>query len=198
MLNGFMLARQPNAGHLALVVGPSGVGKDSLLNGARKHFSDNPHVIFPTRTITRPADAGGEEHSPVNEATFQAHAASGQFALYWQAHGLYYGVPKSIDNDLSNGCTVVVNVSRAILEEARIRYKNLTIISIITQTDILAARLRARGRESEQDIQRRLERAEQMKPQGVDVVEVDNSGLLADGIACFVHAIAAAQRKTVQ
>lgn len=196
MLNGFTLAQPPNTGHLCLVVGPSGVGKDSLLDGAKSHFSADASVVFPTRTITRPADAGGEQHTPVDEITFQAHVAEGRFALHWAAHGLYYGVPKSLNQEIGVGHTVVVNVSRAILEDARARYENLTILSIITRTDILADRLQNRGRESEQDIQRRLARAEKMKPRGQDVVEIDNSGLLADGIARLVDAITTTQRIT--
>ena len=193
-----MLPHKSNlrAGHLCLVVGPSGVGKDSLLDAARKHFFADLRTIFPVRTITRPAQAGGENHTAVDETTFQTLAATGKFALHWEAHGLYYGIPKSIDQDIVNGRTVVVNVSRAILDDARARYENLTIFSIITRTDILADRLRKRGRESEQDIRRRLERAEKMKPQGDDVVEIDNSGLLTDGAARFVDAITATQRIT--
>lgn len=196
MLNGFTSVQPPNTGHLCLVVGPSGVGKDSLLDGAKSHFSADASVVFPMRTITRPADAGGEHHLPVDEATFQGYLESGKFALHWEAHGLYYGVPKSLDHDISNGRTVVVNVSRAILDDARTRYENLTIFSIVTRIDILADRLRKRGRESEKDIQGRLVRAEQMKPRGQGVVEIDNSGLLADGIARFVDAVSATQRVT--
>lgn len=197
MLNRFTLVQPPNNGHLCLVVGPSGVGKDSLLDGAKSHFSTDGSVVFPVRTVTRPANAGGEHHTPVDETTFQALLVQGRFALHWEAHGLCYGVPKSLDQDIDNGCTVVVNVSRAILDDARARYENLTILSIVTRTDILADRLRKRGRESEQDIQRRLARAELMKPCGQDVIEIDNSRLLADGIARFVNAIAATQRVTV-
>lgn len=181
--------RRHNPGHLFLVVGPSGVGKDSLLDGAKAHFTNEPTVIFPTRTITRPADAGGELHTPIDETTFHALVDQAKFALHWGAHGLLYGIPNSIDGDLKNGCTVIINVSRAILYDARTRYKNMSVLSITTQSDILADRLRGRGRESEQDIQRRLARAEQMKPIGSDVVEIDNSGSLVSGISQFVDAI---------
>ena len=188
---------QPNRGHLCLVVGPSAVGKDSLLDGARRFYENEPKVVFPTRTITRPASAGGEHHLPVDDATFQSQKAKGQFLLHWSAHGLCYGIPKSIDQDLKNDCTVVVNVSRTILEEARIRFRNLTILSITAQSEVLAKRLNERGRETEEDIQLRLARADQMKPQGQDVIEIDNSGPLSDGIQRFITAISSAQRETI-
>lgn len=192
-----MSAPKPNTGHLFLVVGPSGVGKDSLLDGARANFSDDQSVIFPIRHITRPVNAGGEVHVPISEDAFHTHARNGKFALHWGAHGLYYGVPKSIDDHLGCGCNVIVNVSRAILDKARMIYPQLTIISITTQPAILAERLRARGRESEEDIQQRLKRASEMTPIGDDVMEVDNSVALEVGINNFIDAISRApQRET--
>src|SRR5271165_6732831 len=57
---------------LVLVVGPSGAGKDSLLNGARAAFAGDARVHFVRRVITRPADPEGEDHEPVTEAEFDA------------------------------------------------------------------------------------------------------------------------------
>ena len=53
---------------LVLVVGPSGAGKDSLLNGAREAFRGDARIGFARRVITRPPDPYGENHEPVSEA----------------------------------------------------------------------------------------------------------------------------------
>src|SRR5580692_8194818 len=95
---------------LVLVVGPSGAGKDTLLDAARRAVADDPRFRFVRRVITRPAEAGGEAHEAVTDAEF----ATRDFALAWQAHGLRYGIPADIAADLQSGRVLVANSSRGI------------------------------------------------------------------------------------
>ena len=174
---------------LVLVVGPSGVGKDTLLAGARTALEDDPSVVFPRRQITRPAEAGGEDHIPISEAQFTEREAAGGYALAWQAHGLSYGVSVDIEADLAAGRAVVVNVSRQVLDAARRRYGPVRVVSITADPQVLAERLRQRGRESEADIARRLARAEAVEVAGDDVTVLRNDGPPQDGVDQLVAAI---------
>ncbi|MEI7710773.1 MAG: phosphonate metabolism protein/1,5-bisphosphokinase (PRPP-forming) PhnN [Rhodospirillales bacterium] len=165
---------------LILVVGPSGAGKDTLLEGARKAL---PHARFVRRVITRPAEAGGEEHEAVTEAEFLQRS----FALQWCAHGLRYGIPADIADDLVLCRTVIANVSRGAIAEAASRFPAF-VVEVTAPSEVLAARLSARAREAAADVAARLSRSVPM-PDGISVARVMNDGSVEDGIARFVTAV---------
>ena len=174
------------AGVLVLVVGPSGAGKDALLDAARTAHAADARFRFVRRVITRPADAGGETHEAVTEAAFAAR----DFALSWRAHGLAYGIPADIAGDLAAGRVVVANASRAVIAEAARRFP-VHVIAVTAPPDILAARLAARGREDAADAARRLTRTVAL-PAAVPVETVANDASLADGVTRFLAALSRA------
>lgn len=178
-------------GTLFLVVGPSGAGKDTVIGEARRTLAGNPDYVFPTREITRPADAGGEDHHPVTEDTFERRAAAGKYAFHWRANGLSYGVPASVLKELDHGRHVVVNVSRTIIKSVRERISPLRILLIDVEQDILRERLNNRGRETRDDVIARLRRAARYTVAGEGVTTVCNSGSVEDGVAAFLSALSA-------
>ena len=148
---------------LVLVVGPSGAGKDTLLDIARTVLMDDPGIRFVRRTVTRPAGAGGEAHDALSAEAFAAKRDAGAFALHWEAHGLSYGLPADIAADIADGRIVVANVSRAVIAQAAGMFP-LRVIEITAPPEVLAERLAGRGRESPADIARRLARSAALPP----------------------------------
>jgi ribose 1,5-bisphosphokinase len=168
----------PRTGILIAVVGPSGVGKDSLIAAARAALADAPSVRFARRMITRPADEAGENHMPVSSGDFDKLEKAGAFAVSWEAHGLKYGVPASVLDDLNASRIVVVNGSRSALDRFQAVFPRLVVVNVTARPDVLAMRLAARGRESAQEIEARLARAVEPLPDSFDTVTIDNSGNL--------------------
>jgi ribose 1,5-bisphosphokinase len=184
----FDFGQKIGPGTLALVVGPSGAGKDALINGAREVLERDHRFLFVERVVTRPSTAV-EKHGSLDEAEFAAVATQGGFALTWRAHGLLYGVPASVDRAIGEGRTAVVNGSRAASNDARRRYLRTFLVLVDCPLDVRAGRLAARGRETEAEIRARLERSvSSFDPAEADL-RIDNSGPLAMGVDMLVTAL---------
>ncbi|MBS1181189.1 MAG: phosphonate metabolism protein/1,5-bisphosphokinase (PRPP-forming) PhnN [Proteobacteria bacterium] len=165
---------------MVVVVGPSGVGKDSLMAFAAGRLAGRADIGFVRRAITRPGDAGGETHEPVSPEAFAAMVAAGRFAVSWRAHGHSYGIPGDTLDTVRVGRTLIANGSRAALDGFVAAYPRLEVVTITASRERLFERLRARGRESELDILARLDRAQPPLPVGLSLHEIDNSGDLLD------------------
>lgn len=164
-----------NGGRLVAVVGPSGAGKDSVME---RLSALRPDIRLVRRVITRPSDAGGEDFESVSPAEFSRRKAAGEFAFDWGAHDLLYGIPKDQINNIGPGETVLFNGSRGIVEAARKVVPGLQVLLITAQDHVLAERLAARGREDSAAIRRRLGRADFAVPAGENILRIDNSGPL--------------------
>lgn len=165
------------AGTFIAIVGPSGVGKDSLIDFARERLAAGGEVVFVRRVVTRPADGGSEDHDSMEEADFLAAEAAGAFALSWTAHGLHYGLPIALDTDLAAGRVVVANLSRRVIPALLARYPEAVVVSVTASREVLARRLAARGRETPAAIRARLERDIGDDLPGT-ALRLDNSGSL--------------------
>jgi ribose 1,5-bisphosphokinase len=166
-------------GALIAVVGPSGAGKDTLITYARQALAGDPAILFVRRVVTRAALAAAEDHDTLSPEAFAAARSAGAFAVEWQAHGLSYGIPMETRHHLAAGGVAVVNGSRAALPAIRSAFREATVIHVTCRPEILAERLAARRRESETEMQRRLERAAIQPEHPGEVIEIDNSGELA-------------------
>jgi ribose 1,5-bisphosphokinase len=175
--------RPPSSGILLAVVGPSGAGKDTLLRLALEALGEQPRLRLARRVITRPPDGATEDHASSSEAEFQASERSGAFCLTWRAHGLAYGLPCEIEREVGSGALVVANLSRRSLGPAAERFARLAVAEITAPDHVLVERIRQRGRESAEEIARRLARQVPLVlPAGtIRSVRIDNSGPVREG-----------------
>jgi len=178
-------------GRLVIVVGASGAGKDSVIKAAQAHFKTHPRVEFVRRIITRECDPKAEVHDSVSEQQFMQQKALGEFSVWWNANGLFYGLPVAIHEKIENGQLLIANGSRGALADIRSRFKHLTIVHIVVSADVLAQRLERRSRENAQEIKQRLQRNKTLAPiDENDVITIDNSGERQAAIDDFIALIA--------
>lgn len=171
-------------GRLIYLIGPSGSGKDSLLNAVREGSGGRGWRVV-RRVITRSAEARGELAEAVSPEAFAEREARGDFAMSWHANGLSYGIPREIDDWLNAGDDVLVNGSRGYLPEARRRYPHLLAVLLTVADDVLRGRLHARGRESAEEIEARLARNAGfadtlLAGENDDLCLLDNSGSITE------------------
>lgn len=175
--------------HVFYLMGPSGSGKDALIQWAKQHFAADANLVFAHRYITRPIDLN-ENHIALTETEFLTRQNTGLFALYWHSHQLHYGIGIEIDTWLAQGHNVLINGSRAHLEQAKLRYSNLLPILIDVDSEILAERLYARGRESMQQIELRLARNQELNACNENIFVLHNNTTLNDSgqrLVDFLH-----------
>ncbi|MDR0355354.1 MAG: phosphonate metabolism protein/1,5-bisphosphokinase (PRPP-forming) PhnN [Deltaproteobacteria bacterium] len=165
-------------GSLIYVMGPSGAGKDALIEIAKVKLADRSEVTFPRRYVTRSAGLGSENDIFLSRSAFDYLEAGGHFLFSWRSHRLAYGLDRQIEQDLADGRLTVVNGSRAYLPRALELCPTLKPILITARTETLAARLQSRGRETAE------ERAERLRQPTYDFKAIknlrrlDNSGEL--------------------
>lgn len=174
-------------GQLILVVGPSGAGKDALIERAKLAFADNKNFVFARRIVTREAIA--EDHDTMAPDSFDKSETQGDFLLSWRAHGLAYGLPANLREDLAAGHTIIANVSRGIILQAEELGFPVCVLHITADPVILAARIAGRGRETMSEIRARVERAAPLQWRSAKIYEIRNEGSIDQGASLFIEAI---------
>ena len=168
------------------VVGPSGVGKDSVMAGL---VAAHPNYVLARRMITRPQDAGGEDFTETTREAFAELAAQEHFALHWESHGLSYGIPASVRADLDAGRDVLANLSRSVLDKAVQQFPTCRVVNLTASAEVLAQRLSGRGRETAEQIGKRLAQADRAIPEGITSFTVSNEGPLQQTVAQIHRAL---------
>lgn len=172
-----------------LVVGPSGVGKDTLIGGARKALEADRRFSFVRRLVTGQSDADLEDHIGIDPEEFHKKRLAGRYAMTWQAHGLDYALPMGVDTDLALGRVVVANISRHVVSDAVSKYPMCRVIQVSAEISLRAERLARLGRENRDQIAARLAREGAALPADVSPIVVDNSSSVAIGVTAFVMAL---------
>ncbi|KAJ5953003.1 uncharacterized protein N7479_011416 [Penicillium vulpinum] len=146
-----------------VVSGPSGVGKGTLI---QKLLDAHPNTfglaVSHTTRKPRPGEVHGVAYFFVSPSEFSSLLSQGEFVEYACFNGKYYGTSKqTIDEQASKGLVVMLDIEvegvKQMKENPSIEARYIFIKP--PSLEVLEARLRGRGTENEEDIQRRLARA---------------------------------------
>ena len=151
------------SGRLLILSGPSGVGKDTIIDAWHQI---NPLVIRVVATTTRPRrhnEIEGVHYNFVSEEQFQNHIQAGDFLEYKAVHGNWYATPrKSVNDLLSKGHIVVLKIDvQGALEVMKECPEALSVFLLPPDKQALENRIRNRGTETEESIQERMANAQE-------------------------------------
>jgi phosphonate metabolism protein PhnN/1,5-bisphosphokinase (PRPP-forming) len=165
-----------------LLVGNSGSGKDSILAWAKEHWScPKKELLVAQRYITRPESPETEKFISVSADEFEKMDKNGAFILKWISYDMHYGVKSDVLKELKRGNLVVVNVSRQVIDDTCQRFPGTKVIFVQVPIDTIVKRIQDRGRETDEQVKARVQRAKENETlPGADFV-VENTGTIEDG-----------------
>ena len=152
-----------NKGALVLFSGPSGVGKDTVLEIVlAKDTSLQKSVSCTTRGI-RENEVEGKDYYFISVPEFQKMIENHEVLEFAKYGANLYGTPKApVDKWLSEGKTVILKIEVQGASNIKKLYPDSVGIFIMPPSmEELEQRLRSRGTEGESDIKKRLEIAEE-------------------------------------
>lgn len=187
---------EPQSGALVVIVGPSGAGKDTLMDRVAADLCGDPHVLFVRRVVTRPSQAGAEDHDSLSEADFDQALDDGKFCFSWSANGLRYGLPRQMADHLAAGGLAVVNGSRGAFSAMQQVFGQARAVEVTADRATLKARLMARKRESAAEIELRLDRAAELGTEVEPALRIDNSGALDESVRALDAFLARCRSET--
>ncbi len=177
-------------GTLYLVVGPTGSGKQALIDTALEVRGDlrrAPLIIAPGRSDNR----GVVGSIPADR--FQHMRRQNAFILQWDADGIRYGLTHDAAKQLRDGQSLILAADAAMIPLAEREFKNVRTIYITARMDVLRRRLMAINFGTDRDIDMHLSQAGRVKPHGDEVIVVDTSDSIAEGARALVNAIVPAK-----
>ncbi len=149
-------------GLLILFSGPSGVGKDTVLDVVLNKNKDLQKSISLTTRDIRENETDGKDYYFISSEDFEKMIAQGEVLEYAQYGSNLYGTPKGpVDKWLSEGKTVVLKIEVQGAENIKKLYPDSVGIFLLPPSmEVLENRLRSRGTEDEADVKKRLEIAQ--------------------------------------
>ncbi|MFA7237053.1 MAG: guanylate kinase [Phycisphaeraceae bacterium] len=148
--------RKPPHGLVVVISGPSGVGKSTIAHAIEQRLG----AVFSVSMTTRPRspkDREGIDYHFVDEPRFHRAIDEGELLEWARVFNHHYGTPKkNVETRIAQGHIVILEIDVQGAIQTREHFPDALMMFILPPTvEVLLDRLRKRGRESEDAIQRR-------------------------------------------
>lgn len=148
-------------GKTLLIIGPTAVGKSTLLERALKEFSSLCDIITYTTRKPRAGESEGNPYHFVSEEKFRALLKEDFFLEHAFVHGLLYGTPRDqVDRAHAEGKIAIMDIDvQGAKKMLKIFPQARTVFILPPSMDALSQRFKKRGVTSPEDLDKRLESA---------------------------------------
>ena len=150
-----------SAGKLIVITGPSGVGKGTIVRSLLQRNPELSLSISSTTRQPRPGEVEGQDYYFTTKEQFKSAIAEGEFLEWAEYAGNYYGTPKTkVQELLDQGELVLLEIELLGARAVTNIFPNARKIFVLPPSlEELEARLRERGKDSDEAIAKRLARA---------------------------------------
>jgi guanylate kinase len=186
---------------LVIISGPSGVGKDTILEALRRRPRDPDYhyVVTCTTRAPRPGEVDGLSYRFVDDATFTAMRDAGELLEWAEVHGYWYGTPRAdVRRGLAAGQDVILKIDVQGAQAVKAEVPDALLIFLVPPSlEALFERLRSRATETADELEvRQRNAAIELARQGdYDHVVVNETGRVertAERIEGIIAAVRAA------
>lgn len=148
-------------GTLVILSGPSGVGKDTVIDAWRAANPKVKRVVAYTTRLPRPGEENGVDYNFVTVEDFHKLAESDHFLEFKEVHGNWYATPlKDLDQMLEAGLIAILKIDvQGALAAMKLRPDAKTIFLLPPNDEELVRRITGRGTETAEIIEKRLQNA---------------------------------------
>ena len=150
-------------GLLIVVSGPSGTGKGTVCGELLARTPELAYSISATTRAPREGEVDGKNYYFLSREKFEQDIEAGDFLEYADVYGNYYGTPlKKIKERLADGQDILLEIdTQGALEVMKKCPEGIFIFLLPPSMTELERRIRGRGTETEESLERRLGAARQ-------------------------------------
>ena len=148
-------------GRLYVFSAPSGAGKSTIIDSLKRRMDAIGYSISHTSRKPRTDEKDGVHYYFVDRDRFNRMIGDGEFVEWAEVYGNFYGTSfRTLEEQTSQGLDVLLDLDHQGAGNIKKHYKNSVLIYIMPPSaDILEQRLRGRGSDEEEVMERRLQEA---------------------------------------